>query len=39
MDNAHVALNNRSVYSVHCVIVCGVRPRRLNVKGNGTKCS
>lgn len=38
-QDAQVALNNRSVYSVHCVILCGVRPRKLHVKGGDTKCS
>lgn len=34
LDNAHIAVSN---YSVHCVIVCGVRPGKLNVKGSGTE--
>lgn len=36
LDNAYIAVSN---YSVHCVIVCGVRPRKLNVKGSGAEHS
>lgn len=37
MDNAQIAVNYRSLYSEHYVIVCGVRLRKFNVKGSSTK--